>query len=208
MVPQCLYGGTCENSHSWYCKSWLKHVPVGPQSFPPCSDVPSRLISFPELCEVWYQHLRKTQADAGNWRFHMWWLRGLLTGKKRCSFLWDYLLHISTGCLQAGMPQLQKHSPHLHSARASSFLTYHLNGKQYITPWHLLNSLHLNMYFEESIFLIKLCLLGLPLICMCFLWIILILPDTEQSNFSEVGWTKWKSIVQFGSSLSDKQHIL
>ena len=133
---------------------------------------------------------------------------GLLTGRKRRDFLWDHLLHVSAEHFQTEMPQLQKHSRHLRSARATGCLTYGLKGKRLIMLWHLVNSLHLNVYFEESVFLIKQCLLRWLSIWMSFLWMSLILSDTERSNFSQTAWTKWKSIVQFYSSLSDKQHVL
>lgn len=81
-------------------------------------------------------------------------------------------------------------------------------GSNWFTPWHLANSLHLNVYFDQSISLIEQCLLRLLSIWMSFLWMSLILPDTERSNFSQTAWTKWENIVQFDSSLSDKQHIL
>lgn len=107
----------------------------------------------------------------------MWWLCGLLMGRKRCDFLWDHLLHVSAECFQTEMPQLQKRSHHLHSARATGCPTYHLKRKQLITLWHLVNSLHLNMYFEDNISLIKQCLLRLLLIQMSFLWMSLTQND-------------------------------
>lgn len=59
------------------------------------------------------------QADAGNWGLYMWWLWGFLRGRKRHDFPWVYLLHTSDEHFQTKMPQLQKCSRHLHSARAA-----------------------------------------------------------------------------------------
>lgn len=64
------------------------------------------------------------------------------------------------------------------------------------------------VHFGESIFLIKQCLLRLLSIRRSFLRMSRMLPDREQSNFSQTAWTKWKSLVGFDSSLSDKQLIL
>lgn len=137
----------------------------------------------------------------------MWWLCGLLMGRERRDFLWDHLLLSSAEHFQE-KPQLQRSSHGLLSSRAAACLTFPLPGRRLITLWHVGNSLHLNVHFGESIFLIKQCLLRLLSIRRSFLRMRLMLPDREQSNFSQTAWTKWKSVVGFDSSLSDKQLIL
>lgn len=209
MVPLCPDGAMCGNSHFWRCKSWLECVSVGPQLCSFILMLPADQSHFQSSVKynisIWGKGKQMLVAED---RTCGWWLCGLLMGRKRCDFLWDHLLHSSAEHFQKEMRQLQRCSHRLFSARATGCLTFYLQGRQWITLWHLGNSLHLSAHFEASIFLIKQCLLRLLSIRMSFLCMSLMLPDREWSNFSQTAWTKWKSIVGFDSSLSNKQLIL
>lgn len=58
-VPPCPGGAMCRNSLCWCCKSWLEHVPAGPQLSPPfwCSQQinlsPRALWNFKPESEKW-----------------------------------------------------------------------------------------------------------------------------------------------------------
>lgn len=85
-------------------------------------------------------------------------------------------------------------------AQPPFYLMQPLSGKQWVTSQHLSSSLHLTMYFEEGILLIKQNLLGLLLIHVCFLWTRLMLPHIERSNFSQAGWTKQKALSNLAAA--------